>query len=73
MRRPHRRFLGSLLVLLSALAASAAAQDKPQDKRSPRARSAGLVHEDKLAKFDRTPHAGATESACRATRAARRT
>src|SRR6185503_17345791 len=61
MRRPHRRILGSLLVLLSALAASAAAQDKPQDKQPEGAQCRGC-HEDKLPKFDRTPHAGATES-----------
>jgi DmsE family decaheme c-type cytochrome len=61
MRRPHRRFLGSLLVVLSALAVSAAAQDNKKEEQPEGAACRGC-HEDRLAKFDRTPHAGATES-----------
>ena len=59
MRRPDRRVLGSLLVLSCALAAGAAAQDK-QDKK-PDGSECRTCHEDKLAKFDRTPHAAAAD------------
>jgi len=55
---------GGVSALLVALAALAAGQDKPQEKpqeKQAEGSECRACHEDKLAKFDRTYHAGATQ------------
>jgi DmsE family decaheme c-type cytochrome len=61
MRRPYPAFLASLLVLSWVLVASASAQDKKPESADCRG-----CHEEKLAQFDKTSHAGVVDgcSAC---------
>ena len=64
MRRFPLALQGGVSALLVALAALAAGQDKPQEKpqeKQAEGSECRACHEDKLAKFDRTYHAGATQ------------
>ena len=58
MRRPHLGFLASVLFLAWAPAAFADTQEKKPEVQGQECRG---CHEDKLAAFDRTPHAGMTD------------
>ena len=61
MRSRHLGLLGIILALCWAPAAIAATQDKAQDSKKPEGAECRGCHEDKLAAFDRTPHAGAPD------------